>query len=398
MAQALTVAFCQSAKVEKGRKDFYDAKCTGLTFNVTASGTKTWYVFWRCPTTKKAQRTKLGRYPLIDLASARIKARDMLNSIAKGDVVAGTGRYLVSDLCADFLKRYSSAKRSEGLDRQMIERDVMPVIGKMPVARVRRGDLVCILDAIMDRGSPAMANRTQALLSTMFRWAVECGHIDHSPAEGVRKPAKDKPRNRVLSDAEIAAVWNAFTNIKASDSTRDVLRLLLLTGQRSGEVLGMTWQEVDLAAATWTIPAERARNGRQHVVPLSGMAMRVLRKARQRAPESEIVFPSPKGGTLTNSAISHCVSGNADAFGTDRWTPHDLRRTVLTGMAKMEIAPHVIKAVANHVESGVTSRVYIRYDYLREKREALDLWADRLQAIVGGADVAKVVSIGSAAQ
>jgi integrase len=196
----------------------------------------------------------------------------------------------------------------------------------------------------------------------------------------MKGPAISKPRTRVLSDDEIRAIWHGLNEIRP-DVAR-VVRFCLATGQRVGEVTGLQQSELDLRRRVWTIPAERSKNGHSHQVPLSRMALRLIKE-----------IPA-EGFGVSKNVVSDIVWRHQQV--TERWTAHDIRRTALTGMAKLGIAPIVIGHVANHrttTKAGITLGVYIQHHYEREKREALELWADRLQGIVsGGADV---VSIGA---
>jgi integrase len=191
------------------------------------------------------------------------------------------------------------------------------------------------------------------------------------------------------------------------ESTRRILRLLLITLQRESEVAGMARAELDLDRRIWTVPAARTKNGTEHVVPLTDMAIDIIReqleaadalaKQKGRKP-SPFVFPAPGGrGAVTGASVPKAVKrvekegrrGVTTIMGIAPWTPHDLRRTAATGMEELGISPFVVGHVINHrsvTKSTVTSRVYAKYDYGKEKREALELWANRLKGIIEGAD------------
>jgi integrase len=211
----------------------------------------------------------------------------------------------------------------------------------------------------------------------MLGWAVRAGCIDFNPAAGVRKPAAPRASDRVLSDPEIVVVWNALSSTK-----QKILQLLLLTGQRVGEVIGMRRDEIDLEARTWTLPGKRTKNGFTHTVPLTAPAIDIINQGIAGAGDSVFVFgsdtPSP---AALGSAIRRTLSEIA------HWSLHDLRRTVLTRLAEMGIAPFVIGSIANHrttTRAGVTFANYVHYKFEPEKRQALEAWADRLLGIVKG--------------
>ena len=167
-----------------------------------------------------------------------------------------------------------------------------------------------------------------------------------------------------------------------------IVRLCFATAQRRGEVAGMARAELDLTARTWTLPGERTKNGQRHVVPLSDLAIELIEEALATAGNSSLVFPGVKNVEYLTNEIARRQLGVAD-----HWTLHDARRTALTGMQRLGVSPVVLGAVANHKGSGVTMTHYAHHDYQGEKRQALDLWGDRLRAIITGATVAKVVPL-----
>jgi integrase len=205
----------------------------------------------------------------------------------------------------------------------------------------------------------------------------------------MRPPKEGAPSARFLTDAELKQLWNALPEaLPRSKATQQIIKLCLLTGQRVGEVAGIHSNELDLRARTWTIPAARSKNGYLHEVPLSDAALVVIREAEGKT----FLFPDRKGDAgLTSHEVSKTIRRAQSRFGLAQWTAHDLRRTVVTGMARLGVTPIVLGHCINHrsvTKAGVTLSVYCEYDYAREKREALDLWAAHLHAIVrGGAKV-----------
>jgi integrase len=226
----------------------------------------------------------------------------------------------------------------------------------------------------------------------MLRWAVSRGDLDHNPIEGMRSPQGSKPRERVLSDEEIRTLWNSLPEVLPQNPDRQrIIKLCLVTGQRVGEVAGMTRAELDLKHRLWKLPGARTKNAHPHTVPLSPLAIELIGKV-----DGAWVFPNSEGtGALPPITVAQTIYGAQDRFGIAQWTAHDLRRTALTGMAKLGIAPLVLDHIANHrttTKAGMTLSVYVHHAYEKEKREALELWADRLQGIVSGGG-AKVVRI-----
>jgi integrase len=226
----------------------------------------------------------------------------------------------------------------------------------------------------------------------MMRWALGQGYLDRNPLEGMDPPARSGSRERMLDEGEIRMLWNALpTSLARSPTCQEILRLCLITGQRVGEIAGMQRRELDLANAIWRIPAARSKNGHEHAVPLSPLAIKVIDRALTITREdAEFVFPDTNGGSLPAAAVARTVSRahegkSPSRFGIPHWTAHDLRRTVVSQMAKLGVPPIVLGHIINHrsvTKAGVTLSVYQQYDYEKEKRQALDLWANKLMAIV----------------
>ena len=226
-------------------------------------------------------------------------------------------------------------------------------------------------------------------IRAMVRWAVARGDLDHSPIDGLRGPAISKPRTRVLTDNEIKFVWHKLYELR-SDVGR-VVRFCLVTGQRLGEVVGLTPNELDLPNAVWNIPAERSKNGHPHTVPLTPIALSIIDECRDERRSSLLGSDGNPDGLfgVSRNVVSDIIWRYGQPLrGTShvqRWHAHDLRRTALTGMARLGISPIVIANVANHrsvSKAGVTLGVYIQHDYSDEKRDALTRWSERLQTIV----------------
>jgi integrase len=246
-----------------------------------------------------------------------------------------------------------------------------------PIDQIKRQDVSKVLDGIIANGTPMRANRALSAIKKLMNWYVMRGDIETSPVALLRPPTPEIPRDRVLNDDEIRAIWQ-------HSATEDYpfgpfLKLLLMTGQRRTEVSAMRWSELNLDECIWELPASRVKNGRLHIVPLPLQVVDLLRSL-SRFLDSDFVFT-----TTGRSAISGFgrLKERIEATlpeNTPDWRFHDFRRTASTGMAKIGVMPHVIDAVTNH-KSGVVSGVgatYNRYTYFNEKREALEQWADHL--------------------
>jgi integrase len=363
MRVQLTDRFCASAKSAEAQTDYFDATISGLALRVTSGGTKSWSLLHGTP----RRRVSLGRYPSLSLAAARARAIEVKDGRSAGTVAALAEVYL----------RSIQGLRSARLIERRLRKDALPIIGHIQLNELHRRDVTRVIDGKMS-DAPITARRVFEDIRAMVRWAVARGDLDHNPIDGMKGPPISKPRTRVLSDDEIRALWRALDEFRP-EVTR-VIKLCLVTAQRVGEVSGMTSGELDLNRKVWNIPGTRTKNGHPHSVPISTMALDIINQADGLGIDQAHV-----------SSIIHC-----NQFGLSRWTAHDLRRTALTKMAELGVAPIVLGHVANHrttTKAGITLGVYVQHAYEREKREALELWANRLQGIISGG--AAVVSIGS---
>lgn len=387
----LTARFVDSVSVET-RTDFWDEAMRGLVLRVGPSGAKSWTFIYTAEGDGEKRRVTLGRHPALTLEKARRKALDLAAAVSDGQDPASDKRasreaMTFADLAGLYVDRYAKRqKKSWEQDDRLLRVEVLPVIGKKKMAAVTKRDILDIIEAKAEAGFLVQSNRLLALLRKLGNWAVAEDYLSASPAAGVKPRSKPVSRDRVLSEDEVKALWNALPGAALRDVTRDVFRFLLLTGQRSGEVSGMRRSEVDVDGALWTIPAARSKNGRAHTVPLSDAALAIIKERLRKADDgrdaplfAHIDEPMP------SNAIAHAARLKLQLF-EDAWTPHDIRRTVATQMAEAGILPHIVESVLNHVSgfrSGVAG-VYNRATYEPEKRRALDLWADRLEAIVTG--------------
>jgi integrase len=247
------------------------------------------------------------------------------------------------------------------------------------IHEISKRDVVAVISAIEQRGAPAAANKTLKSIKTFLNWCVGRGILDQSPGEGVPLPAKEVARDRVLDDQELARIIVPCRKIGGPYG--GIVQLLALTGQRREEVAGLTWEELDLAGRVWTLPRTRTKNAKTHVVHLSEQSMAVLRGVERHGP---YVF-SPTGNKPFQS-FSQYKRLLDQLSGVTNWRLHDLRRTCVSGMARLGVAPHVADKILNH-QSGTISgvaAVYQRHDFLAERREALERWGVHLSELIGG--------------
>lgn len=295
------------------------------------------------------------------------------------------------------MQRHVSLTRVEKEYRGAFKNEVLPHWGDRAIDRVERRDIIAMLDRIVDRGVPMRANRVFAYVRKFFNWCVSRDLIAASPCTGVRPPMPEQDRDRVLSDDEVRVLRLAAETLGWPFGP--FVTMLLLTAQRLNEVAGMRWAELDLDAALWTLPAERAKNSQAHHVPLSPPAVTLIRSLPRLA-HSEFLFTTTGATPISgfsrakmrlDAAMLSILRNEAMKRGEDpdtvgrlpEWRFHDIRRTATTGMAQMGIAPHVADRILNHVQGTIrgVAAVYNRHTYLRERRQALELWAEKLATI-----------------
>jgi integrase len=263
-----------------------------------------------------------------------------------------------------------------------LDRDAVPAWRGRALRDLRRTDIVQLIDSVQLR-APGAARTLFSHLRRLFGWAAERGEIEQSPMMGMKSPPLCKPRDRILDDIELKRVW-AAAGVLGHPFGR-IVQLLMLTAQRREEVAAMRWEELDLAAGVWTVPAERCKNGKAHSVDLAPKALEILKCVPRVSP---FVFntrgeTSPSGFSKAKLNLDDIIE-RAGGAALRPWRLHDLRRTAATGMAALGYAPHIIERVLNHISGaqGGLVAVYQHYQYRPERREALFAWAAHVDAVV----------------
>ena len=376
---------------------------------ITAKGTRSWVIMYRTFDTEKGKivqkRHKLGSYPSLSLGKARTAARESLLEITRGNDPARSkqaaraaldGAITLAGAVDQFIEKYAKRKTRGWKETQRVfDKYVKPELGDYRLEAVTALHIRDLVEA-MSETAPYMANRTLAYTRKFFNWAVERQMVSASPAAGIKAPGKEKSRDRVLSDDEIKAVWNAF--VALGWPFGQAFQLLLITGQRRDEVAKMRWEDLDLEAGLWTLPREATKADRLHEVPLSSLAMDVLNGVRRTSEKyvfstngvspicgfSQAKARADRAATIQGQNTEGKIISNEKRYALPDWRLHDLRRSVASNMAKLGIAPHVIEKVLNHSTGAISgvAAVYNRYGYAEEKRAALETWARTLEAIV----------------
>jgi integrase len=401
MKKRLTDRFVLSVSPPSAGRDVYsDTEARGLELRVSPDGGKSWSIRYQ-PKGGKRKRTTYGAYPAISLHEARTRAKEIAAAAARGiDLPEQEDRereeerkeakrpQTVGDLLDRYVTDYCKTnQRRWQLVERMFEMHVKPAIGKRSLTELRRADLVELLDDLQnEKGLHAQVNRVRSQLVAALNWAIEHEYLDTSPAAAIKKRKIEAPRERVLSDDELRAIWRAAE--KLSDPSRSLVKAWILTGQRRDEVRCMMWSEIDLGRALWTLPAARNKGKRDHEIPLSPMMLALLGdRPRSGTPVFTTDGQKPYAGQKRLKAILDRESG---VIG---WTFHDFRRTTSTGMAAQHVPQDAIDRVLNHAK-GALAGTYNRHQYLDEKRRALESWAEHVAFIVSnGRDAANVVEL-----
>jgi integrase len=403
-----------------GQVDYWDAHlpCFGLRIGI--SGAMSWIVTARkieAGRRTSPRRFTIGRYPAVPLAAARIRAQEALRLAADGknpgDVLKLERARLLKESLSTFgaiadvfLVEYvagqKKAESTAALYRHALKGAPVKDWQTLPIASITKQDVSGLLKGLISAGMPIASNRQLAYLRKFFSWCVEHDHLAAAPTASLKPLAAETPRDRYLTDGEIAEVWAALG--AELELFGPLFKVLLLTGQRRDEVAGMRWAElVDLdgEAPTWELPGERTKNRLAHSVPLPAAVVALLKaRQKQRIKGSPYVFTTT-GETYASGfgrakeridrAILEARRAAALAAGDDPaaveampdWRVHDLRRTMVTGMAERGIAPHVIEQIVNHVSgtrSGIV-RVYNRSRLIDERRRALTAWAEHVETL-----------------
>ena len=400
MATRLTALAVENAKAKKDagilvRTEIPDRGCPGLYLIVQPSGVKSWAYRYRIR--GRSRKLTIGGMELT-LAAARLVAAKARRELELGQDPANTkgvatraARAQASRLTADsfehaverFLELHVAAKTrpaSQRLTESIFRRFAIPAWRGRYIHDIRRRDVIALVESIAT-AAPVLANRALSVLSKFFAWMVARDMIESSPAEGVEPPARETPRNRVLDDGELRALWTACSKADAGAADA-VIRMLMLTGCRRTEVSGMRCCEIDPDKRLWTIPAARSKNGKAHAVPLSPPAWTII----QAQPKGgDFVFSTTRGRKPVRN-LSHLKARLDRELGFAPWVIHDLRRSVASGLQRLGVRVETIEATLGHrsgVFRGIVS-TYQHHDYADERRAALTKWADHVERLISG--------------
>ena len=396
MGNQFTVKFVEALEIPgSGQKTYTDAKEAGFCVRVSYRGTKTYSVVCRVKGDPKKRRTTIGVAGEISLADARERAQEIKKCARQGiDLVEEERREtrhesdMFEAVCELFIERYAKNKQKKSWKetRGIFHKWVLPEWRGRAIGSIDRRDVVELLDWIEDQSGPYRASQVFTHVRKLFNWARdERAIIETTPLNSKMSRGKPPARERVLSDDELKIIWAATEKTGHPYGAFD--KILILTGQRKGEVAGMRWEAIDIEKRIWTLEGEETKAARRHEVPLSDMAIEIISSIPCTG---KYVFTSGRIGDNPINGWSKSKIIIDRESGVTNWRRHDYRRTVATNISLLHFPRFVIERVLNHADNSVTA-IYDRGTYIDEKREALDAWAAKLQSIIDPPDDTNVV-------
>jgi integrase len=390
----ITAKAVAALKLPRGKTDaiYFCDDLPGFGYRLRASGDRvrrSWVAQYR--SFGRTRRVLLGSAELLNVEQARAAAKKVLARVTLGhdpqaEMIARRQKDTQSlkGIVADYLafKQRTVRPRTYAETVRYLTGHFFKPLHNVPIDQITRKDVAARLTKITLENGSITASRARVALSGFYAWAMGQGLAESNPVIGTTRPQEAKPRERVLDDSELAAIWHA----SGDGAYGKVIRLLILTGARRGEVGGMRWSELDLERRIWSLPPERTKNAHAHTLPLTPLAIEIIQNTPRRVDRDHLF------GTRSTGGLAHWHE-KADLDqrlgATVRpWRAHDLRRTFCTRLADLGIMPHVIEAAVNH-QSGSKAGVsgtYNRSIYQREVTAAMALWADHIRTITSGGE------------
>lgn len=387
----------------------------GLTFTLSSNGTPAWTFRYRLG--GKQREMTIGRYPDITLKRARELATEARAKVQQGIDVAREKRDhkfaltmagTVEQLCNEYYQRTILGRvKCPEIVREMLDNDIIKKLGRMRIAEVKPADIDGMIQGVVARGAPVMANRVLSKTKAVFDYAIRRHWITQNPAAAFRRVdagGEEKSRTRALSEAELIKLFKALREAGPVFNTYYLAtKTLLVTAVRLSELIEAPWSEFDLESdePVWCLPQSRIKTGkdmmqRDFTIPLPEVAVEWLQEIKRTSVASDYVFPARRrAGKPTMSPATMNWALGEIKHGLEHFTIHDLRRTARTHLARLGVAPHVAERFLNHKLPGIND-TYDTHDYLAERRLAMSAWADLLVRLDKG-ETGKVVPIKSAA-
>jgi integrase len=386
----LTKATISGLTLPAGKRDaiYFDQDLRGFGIRIREGGKRVWVVQYQLGGHKQ-RRVTIGSVEVFSPEEARKVAREYLAKARLGGdpqherhISRAQAKFTLATTVESYLKAKQSELRPKSFEElsRYLRMHWRP-LHRVPIDQIARRDVAARLGELMQESGPVAAVRARGALSSLFAWAIGEGTADTNPVIGTNQPAIPRRRERVLSDSELAEVWNSCPD---NDYGR-IIRLLILTGARRQEVGGMCWGELDVERGIWTIPSERAKNGRVHALPLPAMAWEIIEAVPQRAGIDHLFGRGGRQGFVGFQKSKRLLDAS---LSLPHWSAHDLRRTFATRLGDLGIAPHVIEALLNHTSGfrrGVAG-MYNKATYEREMKAALAMWSDHVRSLVDGGE------------
>jgi integrase len=420
---SITLRAVEALKPGEKPRFLWDHEVKGFGLKVTPSGTRTYIFQYRLGGRgAKTKRYTIGTHGRMTPDEARKRAKRLAAQVLDGadpSAIRRTERQERVDLAFDaYVSRFLElqmehrAPRFRELTSAILRVHVTPRLRDKALPAITKGDVVHVLDGL-PAGQIALRRNTFAILRLLFNWAVNRGDIAQSPIANMTAPAAVAARDRVLTDPELALVWQGAGQLGYPFGP--FVRLLVATGQRRDEATKLDWSELDRESATWSIPSERTKNGKPHLVPLNALAVATLgevaalrTKSAETWPKQGLVFTTTgksgiSGYSRAKSRLDEIIADlaqSAEAEPPKPWRLHDLRRTLATGMQRLGVRFEVTEAILNHLSgsrSGVAA-VYQRHDWAAEKRVALHAWADHIERRLAPQPVDNVIPMARASR
>src|SRR5262245_6126500 len=417
MRQILTDALCRAKPPRSGRLEIADLREVGLVLRITSNGARSFAYRFRHPHSRKTLRATIGPYPATPLEAARKRAKEMAAQVADGTnpiearnaereaAPTRTFQALADRYLKEHAERHKRPRSAEE-DRRNLAVHLLPKWAKRDFRGIRRADVIEVIESIVSAGKHAAGNRVHSLISKIFSFAIDADLLEANPAARLRKRGVEKVGRRVLSDDEIRVFWRGIVLPPVSRQVGLALRLALLTATRATEIAGThkaEFQHLDSPErATWLIPGERSKNRRNLLVLLAPLAVEAIKSAIELSGDSEFLFPTRLGRvgpidrhTLTVAMVRFAKSlkgPTAKTWHQEIPTPHDLRRTCNSRLARMGIPKEIRDRALNHITSlrNPESTHYNVYEFQAEKREALSKWAAEIEALIKPAPVVPI--------
>jgi integrase len=373
MRVALTDLAIRSLKVpEKGQRTYLDKNLPGFGVRVSQGGTKT-FVLMHGPI---RQLTTIGRFPIISLAAAREKARNVLAEEQLGIRRPTAPRF---DEALDlFVTKHCHVKnraRTAAETERLLRKHFLPSLRHLRLDEITGARISRITDDLLNR--PSAARHAFVAVRTFFRWCCKRGFIAASPIALMDAPALAASRDRVLTDHELVVIYRRAVSQGCSGGK--IVRLLILTGQRRGEISGLRGEWINRDTKTITLPSEITKNARIHTFPYGDLAAAII----EDLPTEGFLFPA-RGAKNERSYNGWSKLRRSIDPGVPEWTLHDLRRTFATNLAALDVAPHIIERILNHASGAISgvAAIYNRFSYLDGMREAIQKWESRLRLLL----------------